>query len=161
MDPILASHAQLLAIQSTLVKRALDGLSDADVWRRPSERSNSVGWLLGHVTWARNGMLQALGGEAEPMPWGAAFARGAEAADGPARPATEEIVGALERVNRKLRARMDTVTEAELSARCPVPTPSPDPTVRGVVAFLTFHDAYHLGQIAYVLKYLGRPGLIG
>jgi len=60
MDPVLASNAQLLAIQSTLVNRALQDLSEEDLWRRPNEHSNSIGWLLGHVTWARNGMLITL-----------------------------------------------------------------------------------------------------
>jgi uncharacterized damage-inducible protein DinB len=161
VDPILGSHARLLAVQSMLVNRALEGLSEDDIWRRPSERTNSIGWLLGHLAAARNNMLQALGGEAEPMPWAQRFARGAELADRAAYPATADIVGALKRVNQKLKARMEVATEAELAAECPMPNPSPDKTVRGVVAFLTFHDAYHVGPIAYVLTFLGCPGLVG
>jgi hypothetical protein len=49
----------------------------------------------------------------------------------------------------------------ELSAPCPLPTPSLDKSVRGTVAFLAFHDGYHVGQISYALKILGRPGLVG
>ena len=32
---------------------------------------------------------------------------------------------------------------------------------RGAVAFLTFHDGYHTGQIAYVRKWLGKGQLVG
>jgi uncharacterized damage-inducible protein DinB len=161
MDPVLASHAQLLAIQSTLINRALDGLTEHEMWQRPSERSNSIGWLLGHITWARNNMLRVLGGEPEPMPWDALFQRGAEITDRKAYPPVAEIVGTLKRVNEKMKTGMARATDAELGAICPVPTPSPDKTVRGVLAFLTFHDAYHVGQIAYALRQLGRPGLVG
>jgi uncharacterized damage-inducible protein DinB len=161
MDPVVASHAQLLAIQSTLVNRALDRLGEEEIWRRPSETTNSVGWLVGHMAWARNGMLKALGGDPEPMPWGRSFDRGAQTADRAAYPETGEIVDALKRVNAKLRTRMEEVGDADLSAPSAVPTPSPDKTVRGTVAFLAFHDGYHVGQIAYALKLLGKPSLVG
>jgi uncharacterized damage-inducible protein DinB len=161
MDPVAASCSNLLAIQSTLVNRALDSLGEAQIWQRPGEHSNSIGWIVGHLTWARNALVQELGGEAEALPWGGVFERGAQVDDRAAYPATAEIVAGLKRVNQKLRAKMAEITEAELSAPSATPMPSPDKTVRGVMAFLTFHDGYHVGQIAYALKLLGKPGLVG
>ncbi len=161
MDPVLASNAQLLAIQSTLVNRALQDLSEEDLWRRPNEHSNSIGWLLGHVTWARNGMLITLTDQPVPMPWSGPFERGAQAADRSAYPATAEIVATLKTINEKLKAAMEVTTETRLSAPAPFATPSPDKTVRGVFAFLVFHEGYHIGQVGYILKLLGRPGLVG
>jgi len=161
MDSVAASCSQLLAIQSTLVNRALASLDESEIWQRPGEQSNSIGWILGHMTWSRNAMLHLMGGDPEVMPWGSGFARGAESADRAAYPATDVIVSALKQVNRKLRERMETLTDADLSAQAAVPTPSPDRSVRGAIAFLTFHDGYHVGQIAYVMKMLGKPGLVG
>lgn len=161
MDPLVASHSQLLAIQSTLVSRALSALTEEETWTRPAGGVNSVGWLIGHITWARNGLLSCLGGEPETVPGAKLFERGAQLADRSAYPETTVLVETLKRVNEKLKARMESVTDAELAAASKVPTPSPDKTVRGTSAFLVFHDAYHVGQIGYAVKLLGKAGLVG
>jgi len=38
--------------------------------------------------------------------------------------------------------------------------PQGDETLRGMVAFLVFHEAYHVGQIGYLKKQLGYAPLI-
>jgi uncharacterized damage-inducible protein DinB len=161
MDPIVASYSHLLAVNSVLINRALAGLSEEEIWSRPSERTNSVGWILGHLAWARLGLLRTLGGENVHVPGGKIFERGAELGDRAAYPATADLVAALKAVNERLKARMETVDDATLAAPAPRDFPIPDKSVRGAVSFLTFHDSYHVGQIAYVLKWLGKPGLVG
>lgn len=161
MDPVVASHAQLLAVNATLINRALATLTDDEIWMRPGERSNSIGWLLGHVAWSRAALLRIIGGEPVNLPGGEVFARGAQASDRSAYPATADTVSVLKTVNERLKARMATMDEATLSAPSPFEVPIADKSVRGAVAFLTFHDSYHVGQIAYVLKWLGKPGLVG
>jgi uncharacterized damage-inducible protein DinB len=161
MDPILASYANLYAVNSFLVNKALDGLSDEQVWTRPGDRSNSIGWILGHLTWARLGLLRMLGGENVPVPGGKIFERGAELADRSAYPATADLVAALREITARLKARMEAVDDATLSAPSPRDFPTPDKSVRGAVAFLCFHESYHVGQIAYVVKFLGKDGLVG
>lgn len=161
MDPVLASHATLFAVNSFLVNKALGELTEEQIWTRPSERSNSVGWILGHLTWARLGILRMLGGENVPVPGGKIFERGAELGDRSAYPATADIVAALKTINEKLKVRMAEVDEATLAAQAPRDLPTPDKSVRGAVAFLCFHESYHVGQIAYVVKWLGKDGLVG
>lgn len=161
MDPILASYSNLLAVNSFLVNKALGGLTEEEIWTRPGARSNSIGWLLGHLTWSRLGMLRMLGGENVHVPGGKVFERGAEAADRSAYPATADLVAALKAINERLKARMATADEATLSAPAPRDFPIPDKSVRGAVSFLTFHDSYHVGQIGYVVKWLGKDGLAG
>lgn len=161
MDPILASHANLFAVNSFLVNKALDGLSDDQIWTRPGERSNSIGWILGHLTWARLGLLRMLGGENVQVPGGKIFERGVELADRSAYPATADIVAALKEINAKLKARMEVVDEATLAAPSPRDFPTPDKSIRGAAAFLCFHESYHVGQIAYIVKWLGKDGLVG
>lgn len=161
MDPILASYANLFAVNSFLVNKALDGLSDDQIWTRPSERSSSIGWILGHVTWSRLGLLRMLGGENVQVPGGKIFERGAQIADRAAYPATADLVAALKAINANLKARMETVDDAVLSATAPRDLPIPDKTVRGAVSFICFHESYHVGQMAYIVKWLGKDGLVG
>ncbi len=161
MDPVVGSLANSLDLQGSLVRRAIARLTEEDAWRRPATASNSVGWLLGHIAWSRNHLVAALGGEPEPLPWAGLFERGASAPEPSACPDTATLVAALDRIDEKLKARMATVTDAELSAPSKRATPFPDKTVRGTAAFLVFHDAYHTGQVGYAMKLLGQQGLVG
>jgi uncharacterized damage-inducible protein DinB len=34
-----------------------------------------------------------------------------------------------------------------------------DPSRLGMIAFLTQHDSYHLGQLAFLRRQLGRPAM--
>jgi uncharacterized damage-inducible protein DinB len=56
---------------------------------------------------------------------------------------------------------MESITDAELSVTAPREFPIPDKSLRGAVAFMTFHDSYHTGQMAFIVKWLGKPGLVG
>ena len=59
-----------------------------------------------------------------------------------------------------LRARFAQLTEADLAAPAPRSFPIEDKTMRGAVLFLTYHESYHAGQMAYVRKCLGYPGVV-
>ena len=39
--------------------------------------------------------------------------------------------------------------------------PIKQPGVLGALAFLALHDSYHLGQLGYLRKVLGHPGVVG
>lgn len=161
MDPIIASHSQLLAVNTFLVHKALDALTEEEIWRRPSDHTNSIGWMLGHMVWSRLGLTRMLGGENVQVPGGKIFDRGVQLGDRSAYPATQEIVAAYKAVNDQLKTRMETIADAELSAKAPRDFPIPDKSLRGAVAFMTFHDSYHVGQMALVVKWLGKAGLVG
>ena len=59
---ILASALQLNA---GLLKTALDGLSDDDLTRRPSEQCNPIGWTLWHQYRYEDGVISRITGEPE------------------------------------------------------------------------------------------------
>ena len=40
----------MLEMSDGLVKRALEGLTDADLIKRPSDQDNTIGWLIWHKT---------------------------------------------------------------------------------------------------------------
>jgi uncharacterized damage-inducible protein DinB len=37
--------------------------------------------------------------------------------------------------------------------------PVPDPTPLGMLAFLAQHDSYHVGQVAFLRRQLGKPAM--
>jgi uncharacterized damage-inducible protein DinB len=59
-------------------------------------------------------------------------------------------------------ARLATITDEELSGApsFTVKVDGADETVGGIVSFVALHEAYHIGQLAYVTRLLGGERLI-
>jgi hypothetical protein len=135
-------------------------LSTEEWLRRPCETSNDLLWIVGHLVWARSMALRLLG-VTWSRPWLSLFARGAKRDSPEQYPSPEELVLAWQNVSRNLVEALENATETVLSAPAPSPSPSFDGTVGGMVDFLAFHEAYHVGQAAYLRSWLGRKGAAG
>ena len=59
--PTVVAHV-LTVNTNTFVRPALQGLSDADLLKRPSAACNPIGWLLGHQTRVEDAMLSHISG---------------------------------------------------------------------------------------------------
>ena len=44
----LAPLAMMLRINETLISRSMDGLTDDQLWERPTDHNNPMLWLVGH-----------------------------------------------------------------------------------------------------------------
>jgi uncharacterized damage-inducible protein DinB len=155
----IAPVALIFKLNNGLVARSLDGLTDEDVWRRPAG-GNPIGWLLGHLTETRATLLAEL---EQPMsiPWPAAFARGAPLLDARSYPARTAIEGAWTETHGRLRDAFDQLTEARLTeASKGLPLPGAK-TLAERLAFLAFHESYHVGQMGYVRRLLGGSPVAG
>jgi uncharacterized damage-inducible protein DinB len=108
----------------------------------------------------RAGLLRLAGGNAD-LGWGEVFNRGAELADASGYPARERIEEVSRDVNAKLYAALAALTEADLATPATRPVTPAVKTLGDQIAFLTMHDTYHVGQLAYVRKALGLPGVVG
>lgn len=161
MDTRIASHVPLFDVNAHLAKKAVEGLTDEQLWRRPGDGSNPIAWVLGHIVTTRYGMIAILGGTARKPAWADAFKRGQPFGRPENAPAVSELVQALDETNAAMKGALENATEAQLSAESPFKVPLPDNTLRGAVVFFGFHETYHVGQLAYLRKWLGYPGLVG
>jgi len=76
-------------------------------------------------------------------------------------PDVGEVLQALDDVGAAIDASLESASDAQLAAACPIKLPLPDNSMRGAVVFFGFHETYHVGQLAYLRKWLGTPGLVG
>ncbi len=159
MDPVVASFAQLLRVNDRLIGKALDGLTDEEAWRRPGPDSNPVLWLAGHIAVYRC-RLAALLNVGVDLPWAAQFARQTRPNPDVHAPRLPEIREAIVRASEHLATRLEQLRDAELSTAAAGTFPIPDRTLRGAIAFLTYHEAYHVGQLGYLRTWLGYPGIV-
>jgi uncharacterized damage-inducible protein DinB len=147
-------------MNDSLALRSFDKITDEEAWRRPTDRSNPMQWILGHMVATRAQMLKMFG---EPFDtgWGDLFARGASLGSEAGYPSRESMQAVSRDVNTRLYAKLGTLTDADLARPAPLkPTPAVQ-TIGDLLAFFTLHDTYHIGQLAYARKALGHKGVAG
>lgn len=160
LRPVLAPIALQLKYNGALMKSILTGLPSADLWNRPTDRSNPILWIYGHIV-ATRASIAGLLGERFDTGWGALFDRGAQLQSADRYPRVQEI----ERVNRdvveRLKRQFASLTDAELAGP-PTETHLPGvTTLAEQLAGYAFHESYHVGQMAYVRKALGHSRVAG
>jgi len=160
ISPRIAIASQSFNQNASFLKQAIDGLPEEEWRRRPSDHTNHLLWLVGHMAWARTMLLARL--EAKwTTPWMALYARGAKCIDSPECPSPQEAMRAWNQTCTRLNAAMEAATEELLDTPSTQGPPSSDGKLSGIVNFLAFHETYHVGQAAYVRSWLGHSGVMG
>jgi uncharacterized damage-inducible protein DinB len=158
MDTDIRYVDGMFRTNTDLIKRASDGIRPEDWFAKPGDASNHLLWISGHLVACRGIALKALGSQWS-VPWNALFVRGAKPVAQDQYPAVEEIRKAWDDASEQLAASLASAP-AEALAK-PHDKPSFDGTVAGFVAFLAFHETYHVGQLSYLRKWLGYGQLVG
>jgi uncharacterized damage-inducible protein DinB len=158
MEPRLAPLAAILDLNTDLLLNCLDGLSDADGRERLPGGGNTVTFLAAHLTDSRHFLATRIGHPLEnPL---APCLEGARRFEEVREwPALEEIRAAWRRIAVHLQAALAKLTESDLRRSNVHRFPLGDTTQLGMIAFLVQHDSYHLGQVAFLRRQLGRPAM--
>ena len=156
---VTAPIAMIFSVNDALVSQALDGLTHEELWHAPTDRNNAMLWIAGHVVQTRAMVLQLLG---EPVDtgWGSVFDRGATIGEADRYPTRDEIERVMRDISPRLHAKLVSLDDAELAGPATMPLPGAK-TIADQLAFFALHDTYHVGQMAYIRKALGYPGLVG
>lgn len=123
---------------------------------QPGGGGNCLNWVAGHIVANRNHILELVG---EPPIWGEeAYAR-YKRGSAPIRDASgaRPFAGILEdfaKAQGRIRAGLDRMTDAKLAE------PAGKETVGEALAFLQFHEAYHVGQAGLLRRLAGKEGAI-
>lgn len=160
MDHSIATIVPLFRTNDSLFHRALESIPREDLLRRPHDDSNPLIWVAGHVLTSR-ASLAKLTGERLDVPWSEMFARGSTVTANISYPETAEVISQWDHVTEKLMQRLALLDDEELSKPSPFPIPTGDKTKRGAVIFLNYHETYHIGQMAFLRKWLGYSQLVG
>lgn len=150
---------EIVKLDTRLFEKALGGLDRAALVRRPVENGNPMIWIAAHMAWARYGMASMLG-EKPPFSLPEAFGRGSVVPEEAALPQAEQVLAAWRDISDVLTKRLADASEDQLAAPAPRSFPIADKSVLGGIAFLLYHEGYHIGQMALMRKSLGLPGLV-
>jgi uncharacterized damage-inducible protein DinB len=157
MHPAVAPLATVLRLNTELLLNCLDGLDDATAIRRVTASTNSMAFLVAHVTDTRHYSASLMGAPAE-NPLG--FLANARCLDDIAElPSVSFLLAAWERISAHLAVEIERLDTPRLLATVTERFPGGDGTLLGALAFLVQHDTYHLGQLALLRRQLGHPAM--
>jgi uncharacterized damage-inducible protein DinB len=156
MDARLAPLAAILDLNTDLLLNTLDGLSEAESQHRLEGGGNSIAFLAGHLTDTRHFLASRLG---HPLPNPLAlYLADAKSIDEIRSWATlDQVRAAWLSISRHLQTALEVLSSSDLARTNLHRFPLSDPTALGLIAFLTQHDSYHIGQAAFVRRQLGKP----
>ena len=143
--------------------KAIDGIEHDESLRLPEEGGNCMNWVLGHLTTTRGEILKMLG--AEPI-WQDEslrhYKRGAERLTDSAKAIDfDKISSDFAGSQEPLLAALDAQTADQLAVRIGFSfVDRDDDTLEQALAGFAFHEAYHVGQIGILRRFLGHSGII-
>jgi len=141
-----------------MFRKAVAGVDDESLWRRPGPHSNPMLWVAGHLTQFRCRIARAVGAD-RPVPWEDLFRTGSTLHEPSAYPRIGEIDALWGDISQDLRGRFPTLTAADLDGPPRARAPSTDGTLGGALTLFAFHEGYHIGQLGYLRKWLGYSSL--
>ena len=158
MDPQVAPLAALFDLNTDLLLNCLEGLSEAEARQCLAGGGNSVAFLAAHLTDTRHFLVARLGSPL-PNPLSRYLADAQGIADIGVWPAPGEIRAAWLEVSAHLQKVLARLGAAELREPGVHRFPVGDSTRLGMIAFLAQHDSYHLGQMGFLRRQLGKPAM--
>ena|SRR5215468_6769123 len=160
MNADLVNITGMFKANDDVVSKAIADIPDEDWFRAPGDDSNHLMWIMGHTIWSRSNVLRSLRDEVA-IPWASKFARGVARSDHGQYPTIEEIKKTWREISDRLTRSLNEARVDVLDQASPEGRPSFDGKVSGLVAFLAFHETYHVGQISYLRKWLGYGQSVG
>lgn len=159
VHPSVVPLKRTLDLNTRLFLSCIDGVRDEAALERPGGRTNHIAFLAVHLLDARCYLARGAGLEAEcPFKDVLEGAQGVE--DIEDYPSLDAVREAWEDVSLRLSAHLETLTDADLEAKAGADFPiEGGGTVLGMLAFLTQHDSYHVGQIALLRRYIGLDAM--
>ena len=161
METRVAPLHTIFQLNTRLFLNCFEDASDDLARSRPGQASNSMAYIALHLHDARHYLARYLA-VAEPDPFAAITAEAADIDDIEVYPSIAELRTAWMEISLALENRFPQLTSASIAEPSPPDAPDfpvGDNTVLGGIAFLLQHEAYHLGQLAYLRKLLGLPAM--
>ncbi|MEO6167025.1 MAG: DinB family protein [Chitinophagales bacterium] len=146
-----------LELQTRLFRNSVDGISDHDALRQMNTNTNHVAWLTGHIVSSRYFLASALGLHVhEPFPELFAERKGLQVEA--EYPSQHELTKDWEPISDLLLSKLKTLTADELNEKIAFVVPTGN-TMEALIAFISHHEAYTIGQIGLYRRYFGYPGM--
>lgn len=145
-------------LQTRLYKNVLNDVEEPKSNQRVSETMNHIKWVAGHLLSARMNLLKIAGREPDEH-YDQLFGHGNGIDPNADYPVIEEILEKWDSTSILVRTVLAQLPEEALDGEM-TQTPIGDSSLRGFLAFMMHHEAYHIGQLGILRKYIGLDAMI-
>ena len=155
-SPDATSLIQKFSLTHRVIQMQTDGLTHADSLLQPPFRGNCLNWVLGHIIEGRNNALLAL---CAPPVWGeensSRYGPRSEpiVRDEQALPC-ERLMSDLAESQQRIEAALSEMCAEALAAQ--VDTGDGEMPLREHLAWLHWHETYHVGQLELLRQLAGK-----
>jgi uncharacterized damage-inducible protein DinB len=160
MNPRIKLSVELHHLNEYLVRKALQEADAKTLDERPMDRANSFAWILGHITASRFILGKQLGLKNE-YKWAELYNAESDVRDTEAHPSIDQLKEAYDEICAALNSRFEKLSDADLDGEPPFKPPGIEESVAGMISVMAFHEAYHVGQFAYLQRLHGGEKLVG
>ena len=155
--------ARMYELSYGAIKRNLEDLTHAESVIPPPNGGNCLNWVLGHIVLTRNTIVRLAGGT--PFSIGeelAVYRRGSSPGGAEGYLDLATLRGYLDDSQHQLVPALAAISEKTIASA--VPEPFNKPPLNGslgeALGRLSFHEAYHTGQIGLLRRIAGKEGAI-
>lgn len=148
-----------MQINSNIILRQLDGLSNTDSLLQPEARGNCANWVLGHIIATRKGMYDAL---EQDFVWDEETTKlygrqslAITGADSPHLP-LEDLLQVHQTTSDFLVECFNNLSDSQLDSA----VNEKGTTVADRLTFLIWHESYHVGQLEYLRQLAGVDDVV-
>lgn len=157
MNPAMQTVLNTFKLGDGMFRAGIATLDDDTARRLVVSNANPVLWLTGHLLDFRKYLLD-LFGDVRDLPWESKFREKYDpSAD---YPSMAELADTWTSISQALFSKIEHADDDDFDKEIDWNLPNNDKTVRGALLFYAYHEAWHLGQIAYARKGMGMEGLI-
>ncbi len=138
-------------------KHMLKNMNDDDMMLSTGE-SNTIGWILGHIVYYRGEIAKKLNKECAFKEYEKNFERGS-VKNREIKINLEETLKDMTERGEVIAGALDEIGEEGLKKKIDIELPGGDGSLGNYLAFLAWHETFHLGQIDLIKAACGKGGI--
>jgi uncharacterized damage-inducible protein DinB len=154
MDPRLSALVEIFNLNTRLFRELTDNLSDEQARERPSNETYSIVFLACHLVEARDCLARLVGIE-KTRSLAEVLQSVTTVVELNNEPPLDQVKEAWEEVTALLWERIPCLSSDSLDQESSDRFPLDNSSVFGGLVFLLHHESYHIGQLAFLRRYLG------
>ena len=161
MSDLIRPIAESLRVSDFFMGLLTGDLSNAQATQRVRvDEGPSISWVVGHLLNGRCEILKLLDPEAE-NPFAEKFDRLVAASDGSDYPPLADLMSSWSDISHRVFRALGTVTHEQLvNPIAEMGAPHEERNLLGVLAYVVWHETYHMGQIGTIRTQMGLTPMI-
>ncbi len=157
MNAVLAPTILTYSVNSKLLVNSFKNVTNSDALKRPNRKTNSMMFLLLHIIDARYFILKQLDKEIK-NPFGKYVDWANSIEDIKIYPKLNRVLTEWKVLNKIFMKKLETISSDKLKSKIEFQFPGGN-TALNMISFLSEHEAYHVGQLGLIRKFLGFPSV--